>query len=107
MEALSFALCERLLSWRTMKIEDREGEPALLSLSLLLELKLQAGGPELDSAFRNVWFGPQVCFQGIGANIQKLRDFTSKNAKCFAPFGKWEALVAWSPHSHSVTIIRH
>lgn len=68
-EALSFALSERLLGWTTVKTEDREGEPALPSLSLLLELKLRAGGPELDSAFRNVWFGPQVCFQEIGANV--------------------------------------
>lgn len=39
-EALSFTLCERLLGWMTVKTEDREAEPALPSLSLLLELKL-------------------------------------------------------------------
>lgn len=46
-------------------------------------------------------------FRELGPTFKNGEISHLKNAKRLAPFGKWEALVAWSPHSHSVTIIRH
>lgn len=46
-------------------------------------------------------------FRELGPTFKNGEISNLKNAKCLAPSGKWEALVAWSPQSHSVTIIRH